>query len=973
MKHQGEITVAPLASGSGELRIDIAKALKVISAISSLCLGPKGVPTFLSNIGEISKVIARELKSSEKSQSQGFALFVGSLTSAVLSSLSENTPEIVNHDDSPAVVSRIVANALLNETINVSSRFLATPALNPAFIRVREALLTLLERPSLKIDSLIAERVVASLGAQFAKSLESAVREARSGSDYTEFLAFLDENSFTRAANRAWMWDDYRANLNRQVYRRLFLHELEGHPEVSLPDVYIPSRSIYRDVEENISDGNSKSKVFCVDLEAQLRGSWLNLPILKTSHSRLVTGDPGTGKSTFALMFTNKLATEGYRVLFIQANSIRSLGLSFQTILEKHLQRTLHLEASPNIEGELADVDANGKPLFIVLDGLDEYDVGGATVSLAAGRLVEHVMTVMDEWRQHGHDVRLLLCGRPEAASSITRFRDPGTHLHVTGFVYDLAANEEPANESSKTLMAVDQRQAWWSKWQALCGDTPTGLPNVIASGGREVAEITAQPLLNYMLAVLKLYGKDSLTNLSALYGSLFERYFERQKANKSGNFEKVCPTIERFRRIMSEIGIAAWHAGDRSVSTDDLQERFNKPPLRSWFDQAGTGNSGLGAILTAFYTRPEDSANPDSGLAQRYVFSHKSFREYLTGVGIVRFLEKLADQLSADAEDGWSDQDALREWVILFGPTSFDQRQWQFLLTELQSSFSSNPQKFQRVKQAVEQVFGLALRRLTPLLEVGTIGQVTKSVGNAEEAMICVLDALRRSDILPGSKNIINVSWPDNPDMPDSSQQDATLLSEMLHRIRSRPGSPDEMMLGHLACLFEQGGQGLLRQVRTEIRTRADGWLYAQSFDFTGMDLTSASLQDAYLLYGKFHRATVSGANFSRGRFVGADFGDVGPDGSLKTRYVTNFNGADLSQTRWTSASLNASFEGAILFGADMRGTDVDLRTAADIDHVIEGPSPYRERHSSSSNRRTSQRTNRSRSQRPSAATGSE
>ncbi|RYF23945.1 MAG: hypothetical protein EOO77_01160 [Oxalobacteraceae bacterium] len=186
----------------------------------------------------------------------------------------------------------------------------------------------------------------------------------------------------------------------------------------------------------------------------------------------------------------------------------------------------------PSVEGELADVDANGKPLFIVLDGLDEYDVGGATVSLAAGRLVEHVMTVMDEWRQYGHDVRLLLCGRPEAASSITRFRDPGTHLHVTGFVYELAANEEAANASSEKLMSVDQREAWWKKWQALCGEKPTGLPNVIASGGQEVAEITAQPLLNYMLAVLKLYGKDSLTNLSALYGSLKDTSKGRKRTN---------------------------------------------------------------------------------------------------------------------------------------------------------------------------------------------------------------------------------------------------------------------------------------------------------------------------------------------------------------------------------------------------------------------------------------------------------
>ncbi|RYF23944.1 MAG: pentapeptide repeat-containing protein [Oxalobacteraceae bacterium] len=421
----------------------------------------------------------------------------------------------------------------------------------------------------------------------------------------------------------------------------------------------------------------------------------------------------------------------------------------------------------------------------------------------------------------------------------------------------------------------------------------------------------------------------------------------------------------------MSEIGIAAWHAGDRSVSTDDLQERFNKPPLRSWFDQAGTGNSGLGAILTAFYTRPEDSANPDSGLAQRYVFSHKSFREYLTGVGIVRFLEKLADQLSAEAEDGWSDQDALREWVLLFGPTAFDQRQWQFLLTELQSSFASKPQKFQRVKQAVEQVFGLALRRRTTLLEVGSIGQVAKSIGNAEEAMICVLDSLRRADILQTNDNVIQINWPNDALATDSSQQDATLLSEMFHRIRARPGSPDEMTLSHAACLFEKGGPGLLKQINTVIKTRVDGWLYAQSFDFTGMDLADASFEGANLIYGKFHRATVSGANFSYGNFFGADFGDVGSHGNRGSMKLTKFDHADLTQSRWNNASVNISFNAAILFGADMRGAEVDLDDAADVDGTVTGVMPYRERSDSPSAGRSSPRTNKSRIRRRPSVSG--
>ncbi len=942
MTRQDGIVVAPLASGSGELKIDAVKAFKVVSAIASLCLGPKGIPSFIANIGEIGKVVSKEVNYKDKAQGQGFALFVGALTNAVFYSLAEFAPRIIEHEESIMSISRLVTDSLLSEKVEVSSRFMNMPALNPAFMRVREALRTLLERPNLKVDPMDAEKAVSSLGSHFSKSLDLAIKQAVSATAYAEFLSYLTENPFTAASSRSRMWDQYRAHLNDQVYRRLFLHEIEGHPEASLPDVYVPSRAIYRNFSDNITDADSKSDVFCVDLEAQLRLRWLSLPMLKTSHSRLLTGDPGTGKSTFSLIFSNKLASEGYRVLFIQANSIRSMELHFQAILEKHLQRTLNLDTHLNIEKELADVDVSGKPLFIVIDGLDEYDVGGATVSLAAGRLVEHVMTVMDEWRQLGHDVRLLLCGRPEAASSITRFRDAETHLHVTGFVYNLADNEQAADRLSEGLIAVDQRVAWWNKWQILSGNEPTGLPSIIASGGAEVEEITAQPLLNYMLAVLKLYDHGSLTNLSALYGALFEKYFERQRANKSSNFEKVCPTIDRFRRIMSEIGIAAWHAGDRSVSTSDLQARFNKPPLRSWFDKAGTGNGGLGAILTAFYTRPEDAADPDSGLAQRYVFSHKSFREYLTGVGIVRFLEKLADQLSAEAEDGWSDRDALKEWVVLFGPTAFDQRQWQFLLTELQSAFGSNPDRLKQVKQAVEQVFGLALRRKTPFMDGGTIGEISKVIGNAEEAMICVLNAIRQSNVLDQSSCIIEIDWPNEKSKGQTLQQDATLLCEMFHRIRARPGMPDEMLVSHSTCLFEKGGNGLLRQVNTNIRIRPDGWHYSKVFDFTGMNLENANLVKAYLVYGKFHRATISGADFSGADLSSADLSYVSSGLDTTRRKIAKFDRADLTYSHWNDGSASVSFDGANLFAADMRGTEMDLQNASDVEHIVLGTTVY-------------------------------
>jgi hypothetical protein len=692
--------------------------------------------------------------------------------------------------------------------------------------------------------------------------------------------------------------------------------------------------------------GDVKAKLYCVDASQYLIESWLNNEISKAGCSRLITGDPGTGKSTFSLMLGRGLSEAGWRVLYIQANSIRSLELSLPKIVSIHLQRTLHLENAPTIDAELWDPDGTGKPLLIILDGLDEYDSGAATVSIAAARLVEHCLTVVDEWNSyHPNAVRLLLCGRPESASSLTaRFREVGHHIHITGFLTSRQGMDEFANKSSEERLAIDQREDWWAKWQRACNEPETGLPDTIRKSSEQgVQEITAQPLLNYMMAVLKLYDARSLTNLSSLYGALFARYYERQSMGKSGTFEKLCPSLERFQRIMSEIGLAAWHAGDRSVSVEDLKGRFDTPPLKSWFDAAGHANSGLGAILSAFYTRPEDAANPESGLAQRYVFTHKSFREYLTGVGLVRFIRKLTDQLHPDAEDGWSDKRALTEWLELFGPTALDQRQWQFLVTEVQAVFANDMEGFLSVKDAVERLFGLILERKMPVPAGDDLGFALRYVGNAEEAAIGVLSAIRKAAdnvVKQVARRIIEVRWPKN-DSPDSGGEFA--LRELVSRSRARPGAPDEFILCHIWPLLEKGGEELNGQVSSSIRRRADGWDYASTFDFTGMNVQRANLKGASLFYSRWHRANISGVKLDYCDLNQSDLNYA--EANLHRRFKTSFRNASLLNCRFVHARIKADFQGAHLGGADLRSFHYDDSNLeeADTPGVVFGEAYYR------------------------------
>ena len=935
-----QLVIGPLKPGDGQLTIDYAKAAKALSAIVGLVFGWKGLPSAISNLPDALKAIYREIPADKKAQAQGFTLYLTGLSSAISTLCEEYAPDLLASEETKEEWPSLILGALNREELKIDHRFFRSPALNPGFVRVKERLLTVLEQPAVDLADDAIDAIGNKLGGRFSAALADLVQTLQGRAEFKDFLSYFEDNPFNTALARGWLWDDYRSAVNRKVYQRLFLHEMEGHPDIGLADVYVPSRAIYkvRPVVTRERSSTESTRIHAMDLAGHLSKEWLLKSPSKVGLARLLTGDPGSGKSTFSLMFAQELLQKGWRALVIPANSIRSLELSLKDILATHLMHSLRLDLPPNIEAELLDPESTGKPLLIILDGLDEYDVAGMTVSMSAALLTEHALQVVQEWAGNLYNVRLLLCGRPEAAAGLSaRFRDVGHHLHVTGFLAeDRKHNEVPADSKSEEILAVDQRENWWRNWQACLGDKSEGLPRPIRdSKDAGVREITSQPLLNYMLAVLRLYDEASLTNPSALYGELFSRYYERQAKGKSATFETLCPTLDRFKRIMSEIGIAAWHAGDRSVSVEDLRIRFNRPPLKNWFEQADRShNSGLGAILSAFYTRPEDAASPHSGLAERYVFTHKSFREYLTAVGLARFLERLAEYLNPDAEDGWSDTQALGEWLALFGPTAMDERQWEFLQTELQLTFRDSPQLVAPVKQTVERMFEFALLRRMPSPSESTSQELNiLRCGNAEEAMLLILSAIREAIIRQAyfdrsEDTKISIDW-DGVSMAGASLDDANELREFMNRLRSRPGSPDTIALHHLYCLFEKGSLGLNRQVQTQFRKRPDGWEFASIFDLSGAKLNRACLHGVGLRYGRLHRTEVAGASFSNATLMGADLSYLSSSrGELDTSPLVDFTGADLDRATLNHAELPlALFDGASMRDVSVMHIEADSR----------------------------------------------
>lgn len=132
------------------------------------------------------------------------------------------------------------------------------------------------------------------------------------------------DTPFTRAGEREWAWRGYNALLQKRAEEGVF------DEPFSLMQIYVPLRAYYVDEQrgskfsEEIHEVGQRRRKIVVDLETELR-QWIAKP---TRHDaiRVISGGPGSGKSSFAKIFAARLAAENRRVVFIPLHLIDPKG-----------------------------------------------------------------------------------------------------------------------------------------------------------------------------------------------------------------------------------------------------------------------------------------------------------------------------------------------------------------------------------------------------------------------------------------------------------------------------------------------------------------------------------------------------------------------------------------------------------------------------------------------------------------------
>ena len=597
---------------------------------------------------------------------------------------------------------------------------------------------------------------------------------------------------------------------------------------------------------------------------------------------RVLSGEPGSGKSSACAMLAARLARQGRRVLLVPLSRLNYAG-DAAVELSRFVQDELGHDALERAKGD------EGPPLVLILDGLDELaKAGRGAVSVLTG-FVGSLGHALSEMNRKGSRVLLLLAGRPGAAGTADPIaRVEGARLHVLRYRVE---DDRHHWFDDKEIAELDQRPDWWDRF-----DRETGMPEVLDQENVHLDSLTDQPLLNWLLAqVLVLEGPEkaaSIDGVHDLYRRLFHHVLDRvHRKAEDGATEStdIIPPAD-LERMLEEVAVAAWHGGgDRTVPWPEVQRRLEEAGLDGRLDTlAPKRDDALTGLLDSFFCRAH------TGTEHRAVeFTHKSFGQFLTARRIAREVDGMHRRLKGggDREDRLG---CLRRWLALCGTSAVDRDLLDFLRAEVAAPTGPD--------EPARDMAGWRATLTTLFRDCATHGmplpggdlrtrEIERRARNAEVALLAALNAtlLASQDSIDGAVDAL----------------EPALAGTTLHRL-----------------FGVRSANGIARKCVSFLNLRDTD---LRGADLRGADLTDADLTDADLAGADLREADLSGANLRDVILTGADL-------TRANLSDAGLMGADLVGTDLTHADLMlADLSGAYLMGADLMGADLTRANLSD------------------------------------------
>ncbi|MBI6899558.1 pentapeptide repeat-containing protein [Pseudomonas putida] len=716
---------------------------------------------------------------------------------------------------------------------------------------------------------------------------------SKNHSKYQPLLDSID-SPFVDAAQSEAAWTLYRAKLKSKLEESIF-----GEP-FGLRQIYIPLNATYDlgSQKKNLPTvGTSKKAVVNLtqELDKWLRDKKTELTI------RTICGGPGCGKSSFSKIYASHVfESANIKTILIPLHYIDPTK-DFCEEVGRFVRDEGILKHNPILKENLTS------QLLIILDGLDELASQGQAAAITAKNFVRSVQQTIDRLNMNGTIIRVLFSGREVVVQgNETEFRKAGQILTILPYHTLPSVKEDYDYEDPDALLDLDLTNQWWSNYGKLTGRSYSGLPAELQR--RDLAEITAQPLLNYLLALSYCRGKLNFNigvNLNEIYSDLVDAIYERgyEKGRKHESIRSI--DLQNFLFVLEEIGLAAWHGDGRSTTVGEIENYCREGGFGEQLDAFQDGaKAGITSLLAAFFFRQHGSRPKGD---PTFVFTHKSFGEYLAARRIVRAVRDIVEEKSRretigrNRGRGWNDTECLKHWAEICGPTAMSPNILAFVRSEV---MLMKGEECENAQSCLTNLFNIVLSSAMPmetLTKLPNFESAMFQARNAEEALLATLNACALKN-----QKISNITHPTT-----------TTFGTWFKRIQEQRNGPTSCLaskclswlnLDH--CCFDFADLWNVNLSNSTLR-KARGYkammgsVTAKSADFSGSDFqngylnhsifentnfTAAILTGAEVKISKFENCIFVGAfidkvDFSKARVSSCDFTDASKDVATSDR----------------------------------------------------------------------------------------
>ncbi len=790
---------------------------------------------------------------------------------------------------------RQITDFLEEPELILDQDFFEHPERLPIVAPIQAAFLRWLTTNNLISNSQEAQSLSNRLPAYFVLALQEQWKDKRD-----EYSLLLDEidTPFNNAWKRERGWLHYRAWLQKQIDEPIFWETF------SLKQIYVPLRGFYEEEEIKATPDTDyhrepSFKRIVIKLQEQLE-TWLEAA--KSDDAiRLLTGGPGSGKSSFCKVFAAQQARLEKQVLYIPLHRL-SFSTDLVTAVKTFVQHDGFLPENPL---EPRDQDLK---LLIIFDGLDELSMQGKIAQEVAQNFVNEVREQLKSFNQNKTRLQVLISGRDVVVqSNKNNFKKPQQIITILPYLVDKSDDFSDVDN----LLKVDQRDQWWQQYGQAKGKNYAQLPPELS--GENLQEITAQPLLNYLIALTFERGEVQFsqeTNLNNIYDNLLKAVYERGYEKNSPGHRAIEGITEKdFVLILMEIALSCWHGNGRTTTVREIEEHCEnnglKNLLKNFQDSFQSDSQGsITRLLTAFYFRESGDLR---GSEKTFEFTHKSFGEYLTARRIVDRVKQIHKKLQDSENDYDNDYDprqALITWATLCGPTAIDEYLFSFVVNQMQLQ---SPDEVKQWQKTLGDLIKYLLDKGMPmegLKNRPNFQEEMRQARNAEEALLAVFNACGRV-----TEEIFPIQWPS----PEA-------FGNWLARLQGQRIDYEPMFV--LDCLSFLDLQNCL------LICRDLGGANLERANLAEADIGGANLEGANLVGANLKGANLEGANLAMAFLEGANLEGAYLEGANLDGAIldgANLEGANLEEANLEGAYLEgANLVGANLVGANLKGANL-------------------------------------------------